>query len=74
MVFFDLCGLYLYEIKEDGMGGEMGYLQRMPAIGWIGCYPLTWHGCTDVRLRMWDCRDGNGAGHFGYPPAPPLMG
>ena len=42
------------ETKEDGMGGEMGYLQRMPAIGWIGCYPLTWHGCTDVRLRMWE--------------------
>ena len=40
------------ETKEDGMGGEMGYLQRMPAIGWIGCHPLTWYGCADVRLRM----------------------
>ena len=34
------------------MGGGVGYLRRMPAIGWIRCHPLTWHGSIDVRWEF----------------------
>ena len=51
-----LCGMNLWRDLwlDNGwvwvcMGGEMGYLQGIAAIGWVGYYPMTWLGFYDVR-------------------------
>ena len=40
----------------DCMGGELGYLLRIAAIGWVGYYPMTWLGFSDVRRRLSELR------------------
>ena len=56
-----LCGMNLWRDLwlDNGwvwvcMGGEMGYLQGIAAIGWVGYYPMTWLGFYDVRWISWE--------------------